>query len=326
MLPATNDIGNHDDDVTVPITLPFSVSVYGTPFTNANVGSNGNVQFTTNNPNYYGPLCMPIAGGGGGYGMVLFPHYDDLMTIMTGTNTCPGCGIYSNTIGTAPNRQFVLRWNTTYFRHDGEANFEVVLNENSPTISYIYGATADNGADATSGVQRNLGQYTQYSCQSPLLTTGTRLDFVPIGCGVTPTVTPPGATSTPTVGPTSTACPIQFTDVPQGSTFYEFIRCLACRSIINGYPDGTFRPNNNVTRGQLSKIVSNSAGFSEPHTEQSFQDIPTTQTFYIYIQRLASRGIISGYPCGGAANRVYRQAICRTSVPTTTPPVGRYPR
>jgi len=163
MLPATNDIGNHDDDVTVPITLPFSVSVYGTPFTNANVGSNGNVQFTTNNPNYYGPLCMPIAGGGGGYGMVLFPHYDDLMTIMTGTNTCPGCGIYSNTIGTAPNRQFVLRWNTTYFRHDGEANFEVVLNENSPTISYIYGATADNGADATSGVQRNLGQYTQYS-------------------------------------------------------------------------------------------------------------------------------------------------------------------
>jgi len=88
--------------------------------------------------------------------------------------------------------------------------------------------------------------------------------------------------------------------VPQGSTFYVWIRCLACRGIVNGYPDGTFRPNNNVTRGQLSKIVSNSAGFSEPHTEQTFEDVPVDSTFYIYIQRLASRGFINGYPCGGA--------------------------
>jgi len=68
--------------------------------------------------------------------------------------------------------------------------------------------------------------------------------------------------------------------------------------LVSGYPDGTFRPNSNVTRGQLSKIVSNSAGFSEPHTDQLFQDIPTTHTFYIYVERLASRGYISGYPCG----------------------------
>jgi hypothetical protein len=93
-------------------------------------------------------------------------------------------------------------------------------------------------------------------------------------------------------------CPITFSDVPVGSTFYTWIRCLACRGIINGYPDGTFRPNNNVTRGQLSKIVSNSAGFSEPHTEQTFQDVAPGSTFYDYVERLASRGYIGGYPCG----------------------------
>jgi hypothetical protein len=117
-----------------------------------------------------------------------------------------------------------------------------------------------------------------------------------------PTNTPgtPAATNTPsTPQPTVTTCPISFTDVPVGSTFYEFIRCLACRGIINGYPDGTFRPNNNVTRGQLSKIVSNSAGFSEPVTGQMFQDVPPGSTFYDYIGRLASRGYINGYPCGG---------------------------
>ncbi|HYO50117.1 MAG TPA: SBBP repeat-containing protein [Chloroflexia bacterium] len=119
------------------------------------------------------------------------------------------------------------------------------------------------------------------------------------------THTTTAATSTPTItvvapSSTPTACPIQFTDVPQGSTFYANIRCLACRGILGGYSDGTFRPNNDITRGQLSKIVANSAGFNEPVTGRLFEDIPATHAFYTWIQRLASRGHIGGYPCGGA--------------------------
>jgi hypothetical protein len=90
-----------------------------------------------------------------------------------------------------------------------------------------------------------------------------------------------------------------FTDVPRGSTFYPFIRCLACRGIVSGRADGTFGPNNNVTRGQLSKIVSNSAGLNDPQTAQLFQDVPVGSTFYTYTARLADRGYIAGYQCGG---------------------------
>jgi hypothetical protein len=132
----------------------------------------------------------------------------------------------------------------------------------------------------------------------------------------THTATAIATTATPTIpvavpSSTSTACPIQFTDVPQGSTFYANIRCLACRGILGGYSDGTFRPNNDITRGQLSKIVSNAAGFNEPVSSRLFEDIPTTHAFYTWIQRLASRGHIGGYPCGGegepcgASNRPY---------------------
>jgi len=92
---------------------------------------------------------------------------------------------------------------------------------------------------------------------------------------------------------------LTFTDVPQGSTFYPYIHCLACLGIINGYPDNTFRPNNNVTRGQLSKIISNAAGFNDPQTMQMFQDVPVGSTFFDFVGRLASRGYIGGYPCGG---------------------------
>jgi hypothetical protein len=117
-----------------------------------------------------------------------------------------------------------------------------------------------------------------------------------------PTQTPGGATATPE----PTHCAIEFSDVAPGSTFYEYVRCMACRGIISGYASGCgsgdpcFRPNNNVTRGQLAKIVSNAAGFSDPPLNQSFEDVAPGSTFYDFVWRLYDRGIIGGYPCGGA--------------------------
>jgi hypothetical protein len=75
---------------------------------------------------------------------------------------------------------------------------------------------------------------------------------------------------------------------------------LACRGIISGYDDGTFKPNNNITRGQIAKMVSNAAGFSEDPGAQIFEDVPAENTFYTWINRLANRGHMGGYPCGTA--------------------------
>jgi hypothetical protein len=52
----------------------------------------------------------------------------------------------------------------------------------------------------------------------------------------------------------------------------------------------------------MSKIVSNAAGFSETVGGQSFEDLPPStspSSYYQYVERLFSRGIVSGYPCGG---------------------------
>jgi hypothetical protein len=103
-----------------------------------------------------------------------------------------------------------------------------------------------------------------------------------------------------------------FEDIGPGSTFHAYIERLSTRGIIGGYPCGGpnepcvppanrpyFRPNNNVTRGQLAKIVSLAAGWTEPPAGQTFQDAPPGSTFYPYIEWVASRGIVGGYPCGG---------------------------
>jgi hypothetical protein len=117
-------------------------------------------------------------------------------------------------------------------------------------------------------------------------------------------------TPTPSATATSSACLVQFADVPPGSTFYDFIRCLACAGIAGGYPCGGpgepcpgpyFRPSNNVTRGQTAKMVAESAQFADPvpSDQQTFADVPPGSVFWRWVERLAGRGIIGGYPCGG---------------------------
>lgn len=92
----------------------------------------------------------------------------------------------------------------------------------------------------------------------------------------------------------------QFSDVPEGSTFYPYIRCMACRSIVNGYGNGTFGPDALITRAQLAKVVAGAAAIYGTGYQGygTFEDVPYESVFFQYIERLADRGVMSGYPCG----------------------------
>jgi N-acetylneuraminic acid mutarotase len=122
--------------------------------------------------------------------------------------------------------------------------------------------------------------------------------------------TPVIASQTP-VSPTSTAvatpttCTISFTDVPPDFPFYDYIRCLACRGIVSGYDDGTFRPYNEITRAQISKVVcgaSSTCSQIPTPTEQSYEDVAPGSTFYVWIEKLSSISVMGGYPCGSDSN------------------------
>jgi hypothetical protein len=125
----------------------------------------------------------------------------------------------------------------------------------------------------------------------------------------------PGGTDSPGEVQASTAltCTLNFADVPPADEFYPYVMCLACQGIIGGYACGSegepcnpnndpyFRPNDPVTRGQIAKILSISAGFNEPvpSTQQTFSDVVYGSTFWEYIERLASRDVMEGFDCGG---------------------------
>jgi carboxypeptidase T len=134
---------------------------------------------------------------------------------------------------------------------------------------------------------------------------------VPPVASATNTVGTPGATSTPQA--TATPCTLSFSDVHSTDFFYTPVLYLACHGVVSGYADGTFRPYNNTTRGQMAKIISNAVGYNDeiPPDQQTYEDVPPTHTFWLYIERITLHHAAAGYPCGepsepcGPENRPY---------------------
>jgi S-layer homology domain len=46
-----------------------------------------------------------------------------------------------------------------------------------------------------------------------------------------------------------------FSDVPASNVFFVSIETAHHKGVINGYPDGSFRPNNNIRRDEMAQIV-----------------------------------------------------------------------
>lgn len=77
------------------------------------------------------------------------------------------------------------------------------------------------------------------------------------------------------------------------------ISMLADKNIIAGFPDGTFRPEDGVTRAQFAKIISLALGF-EPAAgaTANFPDVLADNWATGYIATAAEKGLIKGFPDG----------------------------
>lgn len=92
----------------------------------------------------------------------------------------------------------------------------------------------------------------------------------------------------------------RFRDVPPSHPFFREIGWLAQKGITTGYPDGTYRPDNNIERGAVAAYFYRLAGspaFEAPAVSP-FKDVGTDHQFYKEITWLASQGITTGYPDG----------------------------
>ncbi len=91
----------------------------------------------------------------------------------------------------------------------------------------------------------------------------------------------------------------RFSDI-QNHWARAFIEALAQRKILNGYPNGTFRPDNSVTRAEFAAIIT--TVFNQPSKREyvPFTDVPANHWAANAIKKAYEIGFLSGYP-----NRIF---------------------
>lgn len=88
-----------------------------------------------------------------------------------------------------------------------------------------------------------------------------------------------------------------FTDVSSGHWAHDYIEGLAKLNVINGFPDGTFQPNEPVTRAEFAAILRQAFLQSQPITAQTpFSDVPANYWATNAIYAARSAGFLAGYP------------------------------
>lgn len=87
-----------------------------------------------------------------------------------------------------------------------------------------------------------------------------------------------------------------FPDVGRASTASPSIEAAVKEGIISGYPDGTFRPKEHVTRAQLAIFLARSFDYEREEHERGFRDISSQMVAYPYIMQLVEANVVSGFP------------------------------
>jgi len=159
------------DDCVTSLTLPFTFTYYGVGYTSWSVGSNGKTGPAVSAS--YSNSCTLE-------NLTIAPFWDDLYPPSGGS-------VRYQTLGAAPNRRFVVQWNIPHITSSATSRYDIraMLHEGTNRITFCYvdtiveSTTVDSGASATVGIKGTAGTGFNYSCNMPLATDGTMLEFFP---------------------------------------------------------------------------------------------------------------------------------------------------
>ncbi|TDA68880.1 MAG: S-layer homology domain-containing protein [Clostridia bacterium] len=95
----------------------------------------------------------------------------------------------------------------------------------------------------------------------------------------------------------------QFSDVSADNPAANSITKLTALGIIEGYPDGTFKPEGNITRAEFAKIAVITAGLQQAadvlkNTPSRFSDVKAGEWYTGWVNLAEAQGFIKGYPDG----------------------------
>lgn len=89
-----------------------------------------------------------------------------------------------------------------------------------------------------------------------------------------------------------------FPDVDSDAWFNKYIGYLEDKDVLSGYEDGTFRPMDTITRGEISAVIARAQRYGLISYNGIFTDVTENDWAKDYIETLADKNIVSGYEDG----------------------------
>jgi hypothetical protein len=227
-IPASTPTGLFGDFATVNVPLPFAFGFYNGKYSSVNIATNGYVNFIPATP-FVGNVGIPDPSDPNA---AIFAFWNDLFVDgSSGTVT-------TDTVGTAPNRKFVIEWrNVLMFDNPAwPVSFELQLGEDGSIVSRYQSAGPDpfqRGATASVGIEDETGTTgLQFSFLQPVLSDNLAIAYsLPPSGFVRGTVTDAND-GTPVVGATVRAL--------QGTTVVRQLHTDAHGSYVMHVPVGAY--------------------------------------------------------------------------------------
>lgn len=108
--------------------------------------------------------------------------------------------------------------------------------------------------------------------------------------------------TTLTVGLSAAIPPVfaqaRFNDVESSYWANQYVQSLSQANIISGFPDGTFRPEEQMTRAQFASVLRSAFPLPAVRASKTFSDVPADHWAAGAISSAYAKGFLSGYPDG----------------------------
>lgn len=160
------------DDGEATASIGFTFTWHGVGHSSVRVGSNGAMYFATTGDVPYTNACLP-SGRPSPTILALWDDWDP-----------GGVGdVYTQTLGTAPNRRFVVQWQAEHYPSStSTADVRVMLHEGTNLAQVCYvdtvfgSATYDDGASATVGIEDGANSL-EFSCNAANVPSGLLIEY-----------------------------------------------------------------------------------------------------------------------------------------------------